>query len=321
MIIRSGRFIQSACRLLLLAAAIGGGVGTACAQPLVPGTGRQIMEVGDTFEEADWEYVFNMPKSSSNIDHDERHPTGFSKNNRWFESAFRGQPDVIKRVATPDDGLPGSKASLLLRTRNTGIPGTITYKMQQDDLLLNVSGRLGGYIPVAWNPSCLVRVYLPPWEYWEKRTGTSFALRADCTTHKDKPSGRFFSRFTSREVESYWPGIFIQFNSKSDGQRDKDSAVLLIRGDQLGHEVIGPQITEPGWWTLGMSFTPDGMVHYYARPGVGKLTPADRITSQFPYGYRCEKFETFFFNVVNQDDGRSWSTPWVIDDPEFYLIK
>ena len=68
-----------------------------------------------------------------------------------------------------------------------------------------------------------------------------------------------------------------------------------------------------------MSFTPDGMVHYYARPGVEELTAEDYITSQFPYGYRCERFRTFFYNVVNGDNGKTWSTTWIVDDPKVYV--
>ena len=69
-----------------------------------------------------------------------------------------------------------------------------------------------------------------------------------------------------------------------------------------------------------MSFTTDGAVHYFASPGVDDLTSADYITSQYPYGYHAESFETFFFNVANMDDGKTWSTPWVIDDPTLYCV-
>jgi hypothetical protein len=30
---------------------------------------------------------------------------------------------------------------------------------------------------------------------------------------------------------------------------------------------------------------------------------------------------TFFFNIVNNDDGRTWSTKWIIDDPELYVLR
>ncbi len=65
-----------------------------------------------------------------------------------------------------------------------------------------------------------------------------------------------------------------------------------------------------------MSVTPDGMVHYYASPGVDDLTEDDYITSQFPYDYKCERFRTFFYNVCSADDGQRWSTEFVVDDPE-----
>lgn len=70
-----------------------------------------------------------------------------------------------------------------------------------------------------------------------------------------------------------------------------------------------------------MSFTPDGQVHYYASEGVDNLTPQDRLLSSLPYGYRTEQVNTFFYNIVNQDDGRTWSTRWIIDDPSIYVLR
>jgi hypothetical protein len=32
-------------------------------------------------------------------------------------------------------------------------------------------------------------------------------------------------------------------------------------------------------------------------------------------------FETIFFNVANMDDGKTWSTPWVVDDVSLYLAN
>ena len=66
--------------------------------------------------------------------------------------------------------------------------------------------------------------------------------------------------------------------------------------------------------------TPDGRIHYYAKPGIEDLTEDDYLASEQPYGYRCQGFKTFFFNVCNMDDGRTWSTPWMIDDPSVYYI-
>ncbi len=118
--------------------------------------------------------------------------------------------------------------------------------------------------------------------------------------------------------------MFINFESKegngATGQ-EHDSAYISIRGNSYGGDFKGKQITVTGWWTLGMSVTPDGMVHYYAKPGVEELTSNDRITSQYPYGNSALRFRTFFFNVCNGDDNKTWSTQWIIDDPTLYIVR
>lgn len=300
------------------------GMGTLRAsQPVVPGTGQKVAEVGDDFEDAAWEYTHNLPKSSSNLDRDPRYPTGTSANARITEGAYRGAPDVIRRIDTPAGGLPGSKGALFLASRETGIPGRITNEMQQDDLIVEVGNRIGGYVTPDWYPNFMCRVCIPPFEKWEQRTGSHFGMRADVEGPKiNRPqSRRFFFANSSFEMENYWPGIFIQFNRKADGH-EKDHAVFVIRGDELGHDfVAGPKLEEPGWYTIGMSFTPDGRTHYFGKRGVGPLTSADLLSSQTPYGSPCRKFNAFFFNSVNNDDGKTWSTGFAIDDIEFFYSR
>ena len=279
---------------------------TMLAETLVPGTGEQASGVGDTFEDPQWTYTFNPPKSSDDVDGKTRAPLGFANNRRWSESSHRGHPDVLKRVETPEGGLPGSTGALLMRSLNTGIPNAPSGTTHQDDLVGNTKSGLGGVVPVSWKPSFVVRVFLPPWEEWEDRVGTSFALRANCKGSKPGQQG-----------EIYWPGLFITRNATD--REGKPSASLLVRGRESGHDYPVRKIEETGWWTLGMSFTADGAVHYYAHPGVRELSTDDHLASHFPYGFRCEMFQNYFFNVVSADNGRSWSTPWVIDDPALYL--
>ncbi len=293
---------------------------------VVPGTGQQVKGVGDDFEDPDWGYDYRLPKSSKNIDERTRAPLGGSKNQRWLESGLRGQPDVMQRVATPEGGLEGSEGALLIRSLYTGVPGRVTRQLQQDDLLLNISRRVGGPVSVRRVPNCIVRVYLPEFEAWENRTGTSFALRAGLrayVTKREESRSRFgfSSGRMQTKLEPYWPGIFIRFNSETDRNVKEDSAQLIVRARQNGSDVWGPKIEQTGWWTLGMSFTADGKVHYYASPGVDDLTAKDHIASFFPYGFKCERFNTFFFNVANGDNGHTWSTDWVIDDPEFWVAR
>ncbi len=71
---------------------------------------------------------------------------------------------------------------------------------------------------------------------------------------------------------------------------------------------------------MGMSVTPDGRVHYYARQGVEDLRASDHLYSSYPYGYNAEVFATQFFNNVNNNDGQTWSTPFIIDDPAVFTL-
>ncbi len=290
---------------------------------VVPGSGQQIIEVGDDFEDPNWTFTLNLPKASSNIDKVDRQPSGFSSNNMWLESLFRGTPDFVKRVETPAGGIPGSKGAMALQTLYSGIPGQFSNKFQQDDLIANVQQKLGFMLPASWTPSYVARIYVPPFEDWEKRVGSSFGFRADCQTMINKPTkvGKLFrTGGTSKEIEQYWPGFFFQYNAKSHPQHtDKNTATILIRSGERGEDIPGPAILHEGWWTLGMTITPDGKVHYYGHEGVANLTAKDHLYSSYPYGYKCLQSSTFFFNVVNQDDGRSWSTRWIVDDPKVYV--
>lgn len=311
---KSPKLLQAACFVIAIPIFL-----TQVQAQLVPGTGTKLSKVGDDFEDEDWKWIPNGAKASREQDGNVRRPTGLSANRRWFESPKRGMPDVIERVATPANGLPGSTGALKLQTLNTGIPGRPSFQMEQDDFIMSCSSRIGA-ISVSRNPSCTVRVWLPPFENWENRSGAHFGYRADLkTTISEKEKRLFFTR-SVKKSESYWPGFFIEFHSSHDPRFPNDEAMLLIRGNNGGHEVRSIQMT-PGWWTLGMSFTPDGRVHYYARQGVEDLRAQDHLYSSFPYSYQAERFATHFFNSVNQNDGRTWSTPFIIDDPAVHVLR
>ena len=288
--------------------------------PLVPGTGTLVKNVVDDFEAESWNWNYNHPKSSEEQDKRMRSPLGKSSNGRWFEGPKRGTPDVVKRVELPAPGLEGSSFGLLIATLHAGVPGRVSYEMQQDDLVYNLGKFAGRGMSVADSPSVVVRVYMPPFEQWENRSGPSFGFRAGCFTHAvitgdDHPDeGRY-------GLEEYWPGMFVCFESSHDGKFKEDGAFIRVRSGRNGSEIRGPKIEQLGWWTLGLSFSPDGVVHYFASPGVDDLTPEDHISSQYPYAHRTEWLKTFFFNVCTHDYGKTWSTPWVIDDPQVFFLK
>ncbi len=311
--------ILRGCFGLSLWGAIFGSVPELQAQ-VVPGTGNLLNY--DDLEDANWGYTHNLPKSSKEEDENIRFPLGFSSNRMWSESPKRGSPDVVKRIETPVGGLPGSTGSLYLRTRDCGIPGRPGYKQAQDDFILAARP-----VSVSYSPNYMVRVFLPEFEAWEQRQGVSFGIRAGMqgmmTKQKPVSIGRRLLRGsrmeTVTEVEPYYPGFFIAYNPKDTNPNHKDPhAVILIRSDGNGNEVTGPRITQTGWWTFGMSVTPDSRCHYYAHAGVADLTAADHIYSSLPYGIRGDYFNTIFFNVCSADNSSSWSTPWIIDDPKVY---
>ncbi len=300
--------IAAACVLLCLVAL----PSAVKAQAVVPGSGFRVEGVGDDFEDVNWEFIHNFPKSSSNIDKSQRTPGGESQNDRWYEGIKRGQPDVIRRVETPNGGLEGSNGALLLQSLHTGIPGRPSFRQQQDDFIANVHYNQGA-IGVWQSPSVVTRVFLPPIAQWENRSGCQFAFRVSLDTTVRKGF-----RTTS---EPYYPGFFLDFEDKGDYEREYDAAFFRIRADRSGDDFKAVQIKQTGWWTLGISVTPDGAVHYFAKPGVKDLTAADHVTSQYPFGYDAERFKTFFFNVCNGDDGQTWSTGWIVDDPTVYVLR
>lgn len=309
---------------IILACCVGTTASTARGQrPVVPGTGTLLMGVGDDFEDPQWRYIPQDPKSTEDIDEDQRSPMGRSTNGRWYEGLKRGHPDVVKRVATPAGGIAGSQGALLMRSMYTGIPGRPSGTMHQDDFVANVQYRAKRPLQISEVPSVTTRVFLPPVDSWEDRSGPHFGFRLalETTAMVDKEIGFLGMKRKEMGNEVYWPGLFIEFESKSQSRKDHDYAYLRVRSNQRGGDFRGPQITTTGWWTMGMSVTPDGMVHYYAAPGVDDLTEDDYITSQLPYGYRAERFRTFFYNVCSADDGRQWSTEWIVDDPQVYVLR
>jgi hypothetical protein len=309
--VRTKLLINGASAVLMLAT-----FGNTATAQVVPGTGTLLNS--DDFEDETWNYVHNLPKSSKEEDEQIRYPLGGSQNGMWMESPKRGSPDQVQRVAAPAGGIEGSKGALLLRTRDTGIPSHPMAKQCQDDFILRARP-----VSIGYTPNFVVRVFLPEWDQWEQRHGVSFGIRAGMQGPQEKQErtsgfkrlfGGGFETVTTNEP--LYPGFFIQYNPKT--AKSEAHAVLLVRANEMGHDIPSMNITQTGWWTFGMSVTSDGRCHYYAKPGVADLTSADYITSTLPYNIRSTYFNTIFFNVCSADNGQTWSTPWIVDDPKVY---
>jgi hypothetical protein len=288
----------------------------------VPGTGSPLSEVGDDFEDPNWSYNFQLPKVFNNDDTTlaKNNPIGSSANGRWYEGAKRGQPDSIRIVATPPGGLVNSQQSLALRSLQTG-GSRPTYKQQQDDFIGNVMDKIGK-IPVSRTPSVVTRVWLPPIEEWEQRSGCHFAFRIALESNQSG-SSRFRLASSGDEEGVYWPGFFLNRELPPGAKQhsENDRFYFWMKASSDSRRLDGPEVTQMGWWTLGMSVTPDGQVHYFAKPGIEDLTVDDHVVSSFPFGHRAARFRSFFFNVCNGDNQKTWSTEFVIDDPQVFVEK
>ncbi|MCH2181419.1 MAG: hypothetical protein MK108_05380 [Mariniblastus sp.] len=290
---------------------------------VIPGTGTPLKKVGDDFEDPDWAYDLKLPKV---YNHKEdtvsfNGPGGQSQNGRWYEGSKRGQPDFIRRVSTPIGGLQGSQGALAISSIKTG-SSRPSYQQQQDDFIANVAPRIGK-LSASRSPSVVTRVWMPPVDEWENRTGCHFAFRiAAETNYQPRPSG-LFGRKTD-ETSDMWPGMFLHFNSK-EGKgatgKEADNAFFWFKASNNGNQIRGPQVTTTGWWTLGISMSPDGKVHYYAKPGIEDLTAEDHVASAYPFGRRSLRMRNFFFNSCSGDDGKTRSTEFIIDDPTLYVVR
>ena len=65
------------------------------------------------------------------------------------------------------------------------------------------------------------------------------------------------------------------------------------------------------------------MRHRVAHRKLGRVTEhrIAMLRNQAMDLLRNERLEMFFFNVCSVDNGKSWSTPWVIDDPSLYFVR
>ena len=113
--------------------------GRLLAETLVPGTGEQAASVGDDFEDPQWSYTYNLPKSSDDIDKKSRPPLGRANNRRWSES-YASRPARLAPTRRHSRRRPaGSTGALLIRSLNTGVPNSPSGSSKQDDLVGNTA--------------------------------------------------------------------------------------------------------------------------------------------------------------------------------------
>ncbi len=126
----------------------------------------------------------------------------------------------------------------------------------------------------GWSHSCVADSqchdarFLATDEEWEPRSGPTLRVFVPPWKRRSwKTTNKFLLPTRQEKEEIYWPGLFIILESRHQNGKGNNYAYFRVRSDRNGGDFKGPQIEVTGWWTLGMSFTPDGMVHYFASLG------------------------------------------------------
>ncbi len=90
---------------------------------------------------------------------------------RGGNASGRGEPEMITRVATPTGGKSGSTGALEIRTNQNDPDG------QADFTTAEFTQKLGRELTRADQPVFIVRVWLPPFEQWNKGLFGNFGFR------------------------------------------------------------------------------------------------------------------------------------------------
>jgi hypothetical protein len=263
----------------------------------------------DDFEDADWHYDY------------QRHTCY----RRFWRTDHRGEPKLLKRVTTPDDGKQGSTGALEIRTQALDIRTNKYYSdeeikafrrprpagpdfsiLTQDDLLTaEFAKKLGRKLTRADQPVFILRIWLPPFEQWIK----------GCNNLGFRHAPR------SNKSGEYYPSIWLH-DSPDTGPR-----FVFRIGTGVALDGVGEPIKQPGWWTLALAFDEEGIGHYYARPGVDLPTGKDRMfdTTRFRTANGTDNptmdhVGYGFFSLAVPNDGKT-SPRFVIDDYEVWVVK
>jgi hypothetical protein len=241
------------------------GVADVGAEILIPGSGTPIE-------------VCDFERSSEHAEDVYDYGAGRTGTGYGLCGSLRGVPENIVASPPQPGALPGSRRALYFeredraRSRfyeeNPEAVGTQVYGVpdeeNQDDFLL----RAGRFV-ASDGLSITVRYFVD----LNRDAYCSFALRS---------TGWFTD---GREHQRIYPAVWLYSADDGTGAFRDLRAFLRVADFSTGdrgfykRDLLLDLPDKEGWWTLGLAFSHDGDVHYFASPGSDELTPADYLTS------------------------------------------
>jgi len=228
--------------------------------------------LSDDFEDKDWHYDYNKHTCYRN----------------FWRGEFRGEPELLARVETPEGGKAGSTGSLEMRTKDDDNDG---YPDQEDLLTGDFSQKLGRKLTRADQPVFIVRVWLPSFDQWTR--GDIFGFR---TAH---PS-----------ADEYYLSIWLRYDQRS---RKPFFTYRLLK-----EEAPAGFIPQSGLWTLAIAFDESGTGHCYASPGIKNPAEGDEICTATTA--RMGSLDYGFFSLGYSVDRQKPSLGFIIDDYEVWIV-
>lgn len=255
---------------------------------MILGRSIRLDTLCDDFEDPKWHFDYQ-----THVDY-----RGF------WRTDDHGEPDLLRRIKTPDGGKAGSGGALELRTNDNDAK-------PDQDCLLTIEFKNRRTLTRADQPVFIVRVWLPPFEEWNAGV-LNFGFRQ--TARIDEKTDYYQSIWLFHD--GHKPLWFLR------------NGIAYSDGTQLNfNDMIKGYIAHSNWWTLAIAYDERGVGHYYAAPGTDTPTEKDELinTSQFtrddglvsPF---MDHMGYSFFSLGYPADHRI-SPRFVIDDYEVWVMK
>lgn len=244
----------------------------------VPGSGYIVDALSDEFENQ-WSFDYANNTSSNGL---------------WY-ATFRGAPEQMALVASPEGAVGGSAQALQIRSVDNGddaYPG-------MEDLVARLYDNtvVGHFLAHSEGPSVVGWVYLPPISLWPVGTH-SFGFRAAAR------DSTLIS--ASNPLGEYYPSLWTY--RANDGK-----GYLMIRvGDGFTPDFLVAEFTSGGWYTFGISWNALGQTEYYAAAGRVTLASGDLFYTDSGSGRVMEVLAYHFFSLRFPADG-SLSPDFLVD--------